>query len=69
MVHTDFVIKNDLNDPGAFYKKALIFEVQNKFLLAIFQVSIAIQKFIEQEDNIETILDFEEINSLYLSDL
>jgi tetratricopeptide (TPR) repeat protein len=64
----DFAINKDSKKPEPFYKKALIYEAQNKYLLAIFQLTIAIQKLIENplENNI---LDFEEIDKLDLADL
>ena len=64
----DFAINKDSKKPEPFYKKALIYEAQNKYLLAIFQLTIAIQKFIENPTK-NSILDFEEINILDLSDL
>ena len=65
----DFVIKKDSKKPEPFYKKSLIYDNQNKFLQAIIEVSIAIQKYIENPNPDNDILDFEGINHLDLADL
>ena len=58
-------MEKDLKDPEPFYKKSLIYEAESKFLLAIIEVTIAIQKFKDKTSKY-FIPDFEAINNLEL---